>query len=122
MGLAWVNQEQFAHSMNTQSEQRGSDQRAAVRFDTRLPIRIDGAHGVAHNISNTGIYFETDAEQAPGQLVNVMVEYRVQGRTRQLTCEGQVLRVYPRDGRIGVAARLLSPFFAAGRGPEPVLN
>lgn len=102
--------------MNTQSDQRGSDQRAAVRFDTRLPIRIDGAHGVARNISNTGIYFETDVEQAPGQLVNVMVEYTVQGRKRQLACEGQVLRVQRQDGRVAVAARLLSPFFAVGRG------
>ena len=107
--------------MNTQSGQRGSDQRAAVRFETRLPIRIDGAQGVARNISNTGIYFETDLEQAPasGQLVNVMVEYTVQGRKRQLACEGQVLRVTSKDeGRVAVAARLLSPFFAVGRGGD----
>jgi acyl-coenzyme A thioesterase PaaI-like protein len=102
--------------MNIQSEQRGSEQRAAVRFDTHLPIRIDGAHGVAHNISNTGIYFETDVQQSPGQLVNVMVEYTLQGRKRQLVCEGKVLRVHRQDGRVGVAARLLSPFFAQGRG------
>ena len=106
--------------MNTQSEQRGSDQRAAVRFDTRLPIRVDGAHGVARNISNTGIYFETDVDDAPGpgQLVNVMVEYTVQGRKRQRACEGQVLRVHQKEGSVAVAARLLSPFFAVGRGPE----
>ena len=109
--------------MNTQSEQRGSEQRAAARFDTRLPIRIDGAHGVARNISNTGIYFETDVQQAPGQLVNVMVEYTVMGRKRQLMCEGQVLRVQSRDdGGVCVAARLLSPFFAPNRPAEPVLN
>jgi hypothetical protein len=98
--------------MITLSQPRGSEQRAAVRFDTHLPIRIDGAHGVAHNISNTGIYFETDAQQSPGQLVNVLVEYQAQGRKRQLQCEGQVLRVHRQDGRNAVAARLLSPFFA----------
>jgi hypothetical protein len=96
----------------TQTESRGSEQRTAVRFDTHLPIRIDGAHGVAHNISNTGIYFETDVQQVPGQLVNVLVEYQAQGRKRQLQCEGQVLRIVREDGRVGVAARLLSPFFA----------
>ena len=98
--------------MNPISEPRGSDQRTAVRFDTHLPIRIDGAQGVAHNISNTGIYFETDAQQSPGQLVNVLVEYQAQGRKRQLQCEGQVLRVIREDGRVAVAARLLTPFFA----------
>ena len=108
--------------MNLQSEQRGSEQRAAVRFHTRLPIRIDGAHGVAHNISNTGIFFETDVQQAPGQLVNVMVEYTAQGRKRQLVCEGRVLRVRYQEGRVAVAARLLSPFFAAGGGDEAALN
>jgi hypothetical protein len=97
--------------MITFSEPRGSEQRAAVRFDTHLPIRVNGAHGVAHNISNTGIYFETDAQQSPGQLVNVLVEYQAQGRKRQLRCEGQVLRVHCQDGRNAVAARLLAPFF-----------
>jgi hypothetical protein len=98
--------------MNIQTEQRGSEQRTAVRFDTHLPIRIDGAHGVAHNISAHGICFETDVQQAPGQLVNVMVEYTLQGRKRQLLCEGQVLRVDRQGAHVNGAARLLSPFFA----------
>ena len=94
------------------SKQRESEQRAAVRFDTHLPIRIDGARGVAHNISNTGICFETEALQALGQLVNVLVEYQAQGSRRELQCEGQVLRVHRQEGRNTVAVRLLSPFFA----------
>ena len=89
-----------------------SDQRAAVRFDTEMPVRIDGAEGIARNISSTGIYFETDVRQELGALVNLTIEFSLHGQRQRLQCEGKVVRVDARDGRVGVAARLLAPFFA----------
>lgn len=90
---------------------RASEQRAAVRFDTSMPVRIAGAEGATHNISAHGVYFETDVQQRIGSLVNLTVEYTLYGRTHRLQCEAKVVRVDRQDGRIGVAARLLAPFF-----------
>ena len=43
--------------------------------------------------------------------MNLTVEYTLQGRKRYLLCEGKVVRVEQQGGRVGVAARLVAPFF-----------
>ncbi|HEY8361066.1 MAG TPA: PilZ domain-containing protein [Ramlibacter sp.] len=92
--------------------QSGADHRSAVRFDTDLPVRIDGAHGRTFNISTQGIYFETDVPQELGSLVNFTLEFNLYGQTHHLLCEAKVVRVEEQGTRIGVGARLLAPFFA----------
>ena len=94
-----------------------SDQRAAVRFDTALPVALEGATGETHNISALGVCFETDAQQRVGELVNLTVEFTLQGQRHRLLCEGKVVRVEEQDGRGWVAARLLAPLFGA---PEEI--
>jgi hypothetical protein len=88
-----------------------SDQRTSARFDTTMPVEIDGLEATTHNISAQGVYFETDVEQRVGALVNFWVEFTLYGRRHRLMCEGKVVRVEEQGGRIGVAARLLAPFF-----------
>lgn len=88
------------------------EQRAAVRFDTHMPVQTEHGAGTAQNISAQGIYFETDVEPRAGALVNFSIEYRLHGRMHRLLCEGKVVRVDPHGtGRVGVAARLVAPFF-----------
>ena len=78
------------------------DHRAVIRFDTSLPVDLEGVPGEAHNISAHGICFETNTEQRVGELVNFTVEFFLYGRRHRLLCEGKVVRV---------AARLVAPFF-----------
>ena len=87
------------------------DQRSAVRFDTTLPVQIAGCEGATQNISAQGVYFETDVRQRVGALVNFSVEFTLYGRKHRLLCEGKVVRVDDMGERIGVAARLIAPFF-----------
>jgi hypothetical protein len=96
---------------NEDAELDPQDRRSAVRFNTCMPVRIAGCAGETHNISLHGVYFETDVEQRIGSLVNFTVEYTLYGRKHRLLCEGKVLRVEAQGWRIGVAARLLAPFF-----------
>jgi hypothetical protein len=88
-----------------------AEQRAAARFETSLPLVLEGTLGEVHNISTQGIYFETDVWQQPGELVNFTVEYRLYGRRHRLLCEGKIVRVQRQGQRMGVAARLVTPFF-----------
>ena len=90
----------------TAREQRRSD-----RFDSDLEVAIAGAAGRTHNVSARGVYLETDAQQQVGSLVDIAVEFTLYGRRHRLLCEGKVVRVEPRGGRVGVAARLLTPLF-----------
>lgn len=101
----------------SKTARRAREQRAAVRFDKKMPVRTEHGAGTTHNISAQGVYFETDVEPRAGALVNFSVEYTLHGRRHRLLCEGKVVRVEPHGGRVGVAARLIAPFFD---GPETV--
>jgi hypothetical protein len=94
---------------------RSGEQRLAERFATAMPVIVDGAPGEMHNISTQGVYFETDVEQRVGALVNFTVEYTLHGRKHRLLCEGKVVRVDRQGERVGVAARLVAPFFEEDR-------
>lgn len=88
-----------------------AEQRTAARFDTAMPIRIDGAHGHTHDISAHGVSFDTHVHQRIGALINFTLEYTLYGRKHYLLCEGKVVRVEEHDDGVRVAARLLAPFF-----------
>lgn len=88
-----------------------AEQRSAARFDTAMPVEIGGAPGRTQNISASGVYFETDVRRQIGELVNFTVEFTLHGQRHQLLCEGKVVRVDQQGGRIGVAAKLVTPFF-----------
>jgi hypothetical protein len=94
------------------------DTRTAVRFDTAMPVRMEEGAGETHNISAQGIYFETDVEQRIGSLVNFTVEYTLYGQKHRLLCEGKVVRVEAHGDRLGIAARLVAPFFAEDETAE----
>ena len=98
--------------MSDLTTQGDGAQRGAARFDTALPVYLAGATGATHNISAQGVYFETDVQQEVGSLVNFTLEFTLYGKRHQLLCEGKVIRVHAEGGRIGVAARLVTPFFA----------
>jgi hypothetical protein len=87
------------------------DQRSAARFDTAMPVRIDGAHGHTHDISTHGVCFDTHVRQTIGDLINFTLEYTLFGQRHHLLCEGKVVRVEEREEGVRVAARLLAPLF-----------
>lgn len=97
--------------MHITARHQHREQRTAERYDTSMPVSVGGMPGVTRNISARGVYFETDAAQRLGALVNFTVEYTLQGRKRYLLCEGKVVRVEQQGDRVGVAARLVAPFF-----------
>jgi hypothetical protein len=97
--------------MHSASLRRSGDQRVAERFEATLPVTVGGSPGETHNISAHGVYFETDARQQLGALLNFTVEYTLHGRKHRLLCEGKVVRVEEQGGRVGVATRLVAPFF-----------
>lgn len=97
--------------MNATKTVDPGDQRAAVRFDTSLPVQIAGSEGATQNISAQGVCFETDVRQRIGALVNFSVEFTLHGRRQRLLCEGKVVRVDANGDRVRVAARLVAPLF-----------
>jgi hypothetical protein len=87
-------------------------QRSADRFDTELPVEIDGVQSLTRNISATGMYIETYTHQTPGSRVHFTVEMVVRGQNIKLVCDGEVVRVEQKGDTTGVAIKLDKSFFS----------
>ena len=87
-------------------ESQGREHRKEERVSTALPVDLGGAKGVTQDVSASGIFFETDADYAPGHAISFAVELDTPGGRMRLKCEGEIVRVEPRNGRVGVAVKI----------------
>jgi hypothetical protein len=106
---------------------RARDRRNARRYVVALPLEWSQGRGLTRNVSESGVYFETNKTAPIGSAIRmsmVLGQADPEGRFR-VECEGEVLRVEPHDGRVGIAARITSyrlerhPPPEAGRGQAP---
>jgi hypothetical protein len=87
------------------------DLRIAPRFDVTQLVELPEGSGVARNVSAQGIYFESPVPHSPGDVVEVTIAFHQGGERHELTLQGEVMRVEPLEGRVGIGARLYTPFF-----------
>ena len=87
------------------------EQRAAQRFGVALRLTIEGDEGATHDLSATGLYFQSDRSYEVGASMELVLEFPGAGRTHPLTCEAQVVRVTPAGDGFNIAVRLLTPLF-----------
>jgi hypothetical protein len=101
---------QQTHSMTT-PDMGMMDHRSGDRFGIALPITMEDGEGETHDISETGILFETVAESAPqvGARIAMTLQYSMDGHDYNMPCEVEVVRVERVGNRVNVAARLLAP-------------
>lgn len=99
--------------ISTPSETKAQliDHRAAQRFGVALRLTVNGEEGVTHDLSATGLYFESQTAYLPGQVIDMVLEFPGTTGTRKLTCEAEVVRVTPVGQGFNVAVRLLTPLF-----------
>lgn len=90
------------------------EQRAAQRFGVALRLTIDGAEGATHDLSATGLYFQSERSHELGASLELVLEFPGAGRMHPLTCKAQVVRVTPAGDGFNIAVRLLTPLF-----PDP---
>ena len=88
----------------------GPDRRRATRYQVGLPVELQAGKGVTRNVSESGVYFETDQSLAVGSAVTfslILGHADPEGPFR-LQCKGSIVRVDEQDGKIAVAARITS--------------
>jgi hypothetical protein len=94
----------------TEATESESDKRQALRYPLELPVELPGGSGRSHDVSRSGVSFETDT---PVSLESPIKFSLVLGQTSpdvplRLDCEGEVVRVEPHDGGVSVAVKLTS--------------
>ena len=81
------------------------DARRDERFPSNLAIKLDRGAGVMHNVSASGLYFETDADLKPGERFSFTLEFSgEQIGVISAQCEAHVVRVEPRGTSTVVGA------------------
>ena len=87
------------------------EQRIAQRFGLALRLTVDGDEGATHDLSATGLYFESDRRFEVGQCIELVLEFPGLNRVYPLTCEAEVVRVSAVGEGFNIAVRLLTPLF-----------
>lgn len=86
----------------------GAHRRIDERIATSFPVTVNGSAGKTRDISASGIFFEVDENTELGSKINFSVQLDTPGGLLKLVCEGEVIRLEKRDGKLGVAAKILS--------------
>jgi hypothetical protein len=86
----------------------GEHRRCDERIATSFPVTVNGSAGKTRDISASGIFFEVDENTELGSKIHFSVQLDTPGGLLKLVCEGEVIRLEKRDGKLGVAAKILS--------------
>lgn len=87
------------------------NQRSAQRFGVALRLTIEGGEGITHDVSASGLYFESDRSYEVGSFMELVLEFPGTKRVYGLPCEAEVIRVSSVGASFNVAVRLLKPLF-----------
>ncbi len=77
------------------------------RVRTARTVHLGQGTGITRDVSASGVFFETDVNYAAGSEITFSIELGTPGGKFMLKCKGQIVRVEQRDGKIGVAAKII---------------
>ena len=70
-------------------------------------MELGATIAVTRNVSASGMYFEADMPYAVGNEIRFAVDLETPEGRRVLRCRGEILRVRPQNGRMGMAVKIL---------------
>ena len=88
-------------------DQRESNKRREERVSTALPVDLGTTKGITRDVSASGVYFEADATYTLESEITFAVELDTPGGRMMLKCEGEIVRIEPREARVGVAVKII---------------
>ncbi|HEY8361065.1 MAG TPA: PilZ domain-containing protein [Ramlibacter sp.] len=94
------------HTIPVQLQARGAERRAAERIQAEMPISVAGHEGVTSDLSANGLSFVADRSYEIGELVEVVIDYLLDGHNYPLHCQAEVVRVRQTVDGYAVGARL----------------
>jgi hypothetical protein len=83
-----------------------NEQRREERVPAALRVGLDNGSGVTRDVSASGVFFETETGYAPGSTIRFTIDLGAPGGNMVLSCQGDIVRVENRGGRIGVAVKI----------------
>lgn len=87
------------------------EQRAAPRFAMALRLTVEGEEGSTHDLSATGLCFQSDRRYDTGARLELVLEFPGATRPHPLRCEAEVVRCDTVGDDFNIGVRLLTPLF-----------
>jgi Tfp pilus assembly protein PilZ len=75
------------------------ERRRGERFSLTLPVKLNDGTGIIHDISTSGIFFETENAYSIGDTIGLFLHFEHE----TLRCEARVVRVEVRKGQFAGA-------------------
>ena len=86
-----------------------NENRTETREHISLPLKLDdGLNAVTLDISASGLFIQTDAEQRVGNLIEVEIDFDTPSGPIKFKAQGKIVRIEPHGRRVGVGIELLS--------------
>lgn len=82
--------------------------RKEERLSATLPVDLDAGTGLTRDVSASGIFFETDENFQPGSGISFAVQLDGPSGKLLMKCEGEIVRVEPRGGKVGVGVKIIT--------------
>ena len=83
--------------------------RREQRVQAELNVNLEQGKGVTRDVSESGVYFETDLPFTPGAPISFSFNFDdAPGGPLVLKCEARIVRVEDRGGKTGVGATITS--------------
>jgi len=81
------------------------ERRHARRYRVAVPVELEHGRGLTRDISASGVFFETGSLFPVGVTISfsLVLEHADPGGPVRLQCQGEVVRVEQREGKVGVA-------------------
>jgi hypothetical protein len=77
------------------------------RVEATLPVFVNNKQGLTKDINSTGLFFEINEDYQLGSKIDLEVEINTSGGILKLICQGEVVRLEKKDGKLGVGAKIL---------------
>ncbi|HWO42803.1 MAG TPA: PilZ domain-containing protein [Candidatus Eisenbacteria bacterium] len=94
-----------------------SNKRKEERVSVELPVDFNSAFGITRDVSASGMFFETVTALAVGSHVHLTMAVDSPWGKVIFKCDGSVVRIEPREKRIGVAVRVVESAFELSGSP-----
>jgi hypothetical protein len=91
--------------MLAETEEKNS--RQEERVPVVLPVNVGNDAYITRDVSASGVFFETNSTFNLGENIDFEIEFDSPGGKLMLKCNGQIVRVEDRNGKVGVAVKIV---------------
>jgi hypothetical protein len=93
-----------------------NEARREDRVPVTLAVNIANTECVTRDVSASGVFLESNASFVAGDRIDFAIEFDSPGGKLMLKCNGEIVRVEDRNGKMGVAVKIVESVMESAEG------